>query len=162
MKNERCCDVGIQMRSHTPPYISRATSLRTASPPCDNRHISAARAREDVMFLSSAASFCLLEIAMDNGYRRSKKRPLKGKGVLATLLSIPLLSSVVSAHAPVYFGSPSRDSPLVPPQIPLVGSPSSPETHEFVRMLFISLVSSLANHISLYLVASSHLPPRNA
>lgn len=106
--------------------------------------------------------FSQLEIVMDNGHRRSKKRPLQGKGVLATLLSIPLLSGVVSAHAPVYFGSPSRDSPLVPPQIPLVGSPSSPETHEFVRILFISSRVSLANYISLYLVTSSHLPPRNA
>ena len=95
------------------------------------------------MFLSSAASPFHLEIVMDNGHKRSKKRPLQGKGVLATLLSIPLLSSVVSAHAPVYFGSPSRDSPLVPPQIPLVGSPSSPETHEFVGILFIPSVSSL-------------------
>lgn len=125
-------------------------------------HISAARAREDAMFLSFAASFCLLEIIMDDGHRRSKRRPLQGKGVLATLLSIPLLSDVVSAHAPVYFGSPSRDSPLVPPQIPLVGSPSSSETHEFVRILFISSVPSLADYISLYLVTSSHLPPRNA
>ena len=150
------------MRSHAPPHTSRATSLRTASPPCDNLHISAARAREDAMFLSSAASPFHLEIVMDNGHKRSKKRPLQGKGVLAALLSIPLLSSVVSAHAPVYFGSPSRDSPLVPPQIPLVGSPSSSETHEFVRILFISSVPSLADYISLDLVTSSHLPPRNA
>lgn len=70
---------------------------------------------------------------MDRDHRRSKKRSLRGKGVLGLVLSVSLFSSAVSAYAPVYFGSPSEDSPfLPPPQIPLAGSPSSEETHEFV------------------------------
>ena len=82
---------------------------------------------------------------MDCDPGRSKKRPLRGKGVLGLVFSLSLLSSAVSVYAPVYFGSPSKNSPFLPPQIPLVGSPSSEETHEFVSResdccLLISIV----------------------
>lgn len=74
---------------------------------------------------------------MEDGRRRSKKRSLFAKGALGFLLSIQLLPSVVSTNVPIYFGSPSGDSPILPPQIPLAGSPSPPEAHEFVGTLLM-------------------------
>lgn len=76
---------------------------------------------------------------MEDGRRRSKERSLFGKGALGFLLSIQLLPSVVSANVPVYFGSPSGDSPILPPQIPLAGSPPPPEVHEFVSALLMDV-----------------------
>jgi len=74
---------------------------------------------------------------MEDGCRRSNKRFLFGKGALGFLLSTQLLSSVVSANVPLYFGSPSRNSPILPPQIPLAGSPSPLETYEFVSIVLV-------------------------
>lgn len=69
---------------------------------------------------------------MDRDQRRSKKRLSGGKGALSLVLSFSLFSGAVAANLPLYFGSPLRDSPVIPPQIPLGGSHSSEETHEFV------------------------------
>lgn len=68
---------------------------------------------------------------MGRDHRRSKKRPSGGKGVLSLVLSFSLFSGAIAANLPLYFGSPLRDSPFIPPQIPLDGSRSE-NTHEFV------------------------------
>lgn len=129
------CDLFEEQRTCSnitcPAPVSRVESLRTASPPCDNRHISVGICQ------ASHPQLCFYHryIAMEDGRRRSKKRSLIGQGALGFLLSIQLLPSVVSANVPVYFGSPSGDSPILPPQIPLAGSPSLLEAHEFVSTL---------------------------
>lgn len=82
--------------------------------------------------LPTSSLLLLIYVVMDCDHRRSKKRPSGGKGVLSLVLSCSLFSGAIAANLPVYFGSPLRDSPLIPPQIPLGGSPSSENTHEFV------------------------------